>query len=302
MENNKELVDQIQRDITGEFFRIVGLAPDGIFRKLVGPILYRPTRHFAELAAQYDQLVLEMGITAASLQYLERFTLGWKESGASLVPRQGSLVLVSNHPGTFDLFTVLANLPRKDIKVIISGVPVVRSLPEVAKHLIYVPSDPHGRIPVIRSAIRHLKQGGCLVLFPTGILDPDPQIMPGAEAALGKWSRSLEIFFRHVADVHLQIAIVSGVLEPGALKNPLTMLVRERWKKQRLAEFLLVAGKMLSGEIFEVEPKISFTPPKTITEIEPESASSPLMEAVITLARDQLTCHLEQFPGKNRGQ
>jgi len=296
--NNSELVDQIQSDITGEFFRIVGRSPDGTLRAVFGPLLHKPTRRFAEFFAEFDQLVADEGIGIASNRLLDKFTLGFKISGSEAVPSRGSLVVVSNHPGTFDLFTLLANLPRQDVKVIISGVPVVRSLPAAASYLIYVPSDPHGRIPVIRSAIRHLKQGGCLVLFPTGILDPDPEIMLGAEEAIEKWSRSLELFLRQVDNVRMQVAIVSGVLEASAMRSPLTMLVREPWKKQRLAEFALVAGKILSDRKFEVEPKISFAEPRSIADIESISPAGSLIAGVVSVAQDQLRNHLNLFPAK----
>ncbi|MEA3439910.1 MAG: hypothetical protein U9R58_06475 [Chloroflexota bacterium] len=291
MENRATLTDQLQHDITGEFLRIAGLSPDGVLRKIFGPLLNKPTRRFAELAADFDYEISQTCISEASRIYLDRYANGFQASGEEGVPSTGSLIVVSNHPGTFDLFTVLSNIPRDDIQFIISGVPVVRSLPAASKYLIYVPSDAHGRIKVIRTAIRHLNQGGCLVLFPSGILDPDPEFMPGAELALSNWSRSLDLFLRRAPDARIQIAIVSGVIPPSALNHPLAKLAKERWKKQRLAEFLYVSGHMVRGDTFDLEPNVSFAKPMSIHDLGGIYGEKRVLEGVIDLARVQLTTH-----------
>ena len=289
-------VKLVQHALVGEFFRIIGLPPEGRIRLLFGPIINRPTRRFSELIVEFDRGVAEWGITAASRDILDRFTEGSSSRLANFMPTSGGLIVVSNHPGTFDFFTVMSRLPREDIKFLISGVPVVRSLPASSEYLIYVPGDPHGRIRVIREAIRHLKNDGCLVLFPTGILDPDPEVLPGSRKALEKWSQSLDLFLRHAPDAFVQVAIVSGVLPGDAIKNPLTVLVREKWKKQRLAEFLYVARMMVQGGKFSVHPKISFAEPIQPVEFSTLQKGEARTELIIERAIAQLNKHCDRFP------
>ena len=124
MENKAALTDQLQQDITGEFFRIVGLSPDGIVRKIFGPLLNKPTRRFAELAADFDYEISQNGISEASHIYLDRYANGFQASGDEGVPTTGSLIVVSNHPGTFDLFTVLSNIPLIALVLCISPFPL----------------------------------------------------------------------------------------------------------------------------------------------------------------------------------
>ncbi len=51
-----------------------------------------------------------------------------------------------------------------------------------------------------RSGIRHLQNGGALLLFGTGLIDPDPAVYPGAEKEIENWSPSIDLFLRHVPE------------------------------------------------------------------------------------------------------
>ena len=289
-------IDLVQQALVGEFFRIMGFSPDGLVRKLFGRLLGSPTRRFSQMAVEFDQVVADRGISEASRIFLNRLVEGFSFKTSVLIPEKGGLIVVSNHPGTFDLFCVLSCIPRNDIKFIISGVPVVRSLPAASEYLIYVPGDAHGRIQVVRSAIRHLNNDGCLVLFPSGILDPDPEIMPGASGALDRWSRSLDMFLRQAPQACIQVAIVSGVLPENTLKNPLTILVKEEWKKQRLAEFLYIAKMMVRGGKYSVRPKISFAKTLYPSDFGGNELADTPTASIIQHARDQLMVHCDSYP------
>jgi hypothetical protein len=298
MTDQLSLYEQVQSTLTGEMFRILGLDPQGLMRKVFGPLLWLPTDRFARLAVEFNDMVADFGMVETARRYLVRYSQGYEITDNALIPTQGPLIIASNHPGTFDLFTVLAGLPRDDVRLIISGVPVVRSLPAAEKYLIYTTADPHGRMGVVRQATQHVREGGCLLLFPTGILDPDPEIMPGASKALSLWSRSMELILRRVPEAKVQIAIVSGVLPPSSLHNPLTLLARERWKKQRLAEFGLVASHIIKQNKFNVIPKCSFSAPYNIDVLlnDENTEEATLTEAIIARACKQLEHHIRIYP------
>ena len=287
---------QLQQTITGEFFRIAGFDPDGVVRKIFGPLLWIPTSRFARLAVDFDYETAKNGINQASGRYLEKYTQGTEASGVENIPKEGPLIITSNHPGTFDAFTILSNTPRQDIKFIISGVPFLRSLPNAAKYFIYTTSDPHGRMNVVRESTRHVQGGGSLLIYPTGILDPDPEILPGAYEALNKWSRSIELVLRRAPEAMVQVSIVSGVLPRSALRNPLLRIVQEDWKKQRLAEFLLVAQHLLGDKHFDLVPKVSFGVPQTVDQLSSDETFTSLTEAIVDQARKQLSAHTNIYP------
>jgi len=285
----------LQDNLTGEFFRVAGFNPNGLIRKVFGPVIHKPTSRFSQLAIEFENEVELHGLSETSSNYLERFASGSTSSGEEKIPGSGPLIIASNHPGTFDLFTIASRVPRDDIKLIISGVPFVRGLPVISSYLIYTTSDPYGRMNVVREAIRHVKSGGCLILYPTGILDPDPEVMDGAYPALDKWSRSIELILRRNPDAQIQVAIVSGVISRSGMRHPATWLATEKWKKQRIAEFILVAKQIMSETRFDVYPKVSFSAPMRVDQIVDDQTVT-ITEGLINKAYIQMDKHLLIYP------
>ncbi len=90
------------------------------------------------------------------------------------IPREGPLVVVSNHPlGGVDGIILGAVLlrARPDAKVIVNG--LLAKMPEIVDYSICV--DPFGgssatakNVSAMKDTIRHLKSGGCIGTFPSG--------------------------------------------------------------------------------------------------------------------------------------
>lgn len=291
VENKNQLIREIRRYVTDEAFRAMGFSRDSLVRKLFGVFMFPASNRFAYLAADFDQDVAEQGINLAVQKYLPRFIDQSIICGCESIPVDGPLLIVSNHPGTLDGFLIIASLPREDIKLIISGVPFVQAVPSVRKHLIYTPSDARNRLQVVRQGIQHLQDGGLLALFPSGRLDPDPAYLPGADAALKQWSRSLEIFLQKVPETRVVIAIVSGVFAADCLHNPLTHFAKEFWKKQRIAEYIQVINMILFGKKYLLNPKVTFGKPLKAGELVNHSGSANLMDGLMLQAQRQLDIH-----------
>ncbi len=291
MTTRKAHVDSLQRAITDEAFRALGFPADGWVRRLFGPLMGPAANRLAKLAASFDQDLANFGISETARRYLPRFIDGITVCGTQNIPADGPLLVVSNHPGTLDGFVIISNLPRDDLKLIISGVPFVQALPAASKYLIYTPADAQLRIKTVRAAIRHLEIGGVLLIFPTGILDPDPAFLPGAYEALGDWSPSLEIFLRKVPQTRVLVTIVSGVLSPSCLRNPLTRLRKEFWQQQRIAEYIQVIQMMFFAKKFNLNPKVTFGEPLTTSELLAAGNPESIMGAIIDQARQVLAIH-----------
>jgi hypothetical protein len=112
---------------------------------------------------------------------------------------------------------------------------------------------------VVRESIRHLRRGGCLLIFPHGGIEPDPDFMPNPDADFCHWSRSLEIFLKQVPGLQILIAITSGVIAPEMFRHPLTRFRKARPDRQRIAFLMQLARQILSGrETFGLTPRITF--------------------------------------------
>jgi hypothetical protein len=196
------------------------------------------------VAHAFDQLVGEQGLAHGSSWLVHRMAAGTRVSGGEHVPATGPAVVLANHPGMTDTVALLASLAaRPDLRVIALDRPFLRALPNVARHLILVPDDKVGRMGVVRAGVKHLKQGGALLTFPAGEIEPDPATFGRRQAvdSLLRWSDSFVLFARRVPQTRFIPAVVSQVISPEAQRNALTLLRRTAHGKQRLAAALQVA-------------------------------------------------------------
>jgi hypothetical protein len=261
-----------------------------------GPLFWFPAHVFAGIAAGIETNVQEYGMPGAAQRVLPRFVHDVGVSGVENIPLKGPVIIACNHPGAYDAIVAIANLPRQDIALVVSEVPLFKSMPALNSHLIYTEAGAHGRMGALRSFLRHLQQGGLVFIFPTGVVDPDPAFLPGAEQALERWSPSLELALRHVPQTRLVPAIVSGVLETSCLRSPLLRLQRERWRQQKLAEFLQVMQQILLKRDFGLTPHLSFGSALNADELRRTYNDEALMPAIIAHAKKTLADHQAAGP------
>lgn len=287
-------VADLRRTIAQEIWKALGLSPDTRLRHLLDPLVWAPTRRFAQVAANFDRTVAESGFLEAVRSVMPRFLAGVEVSGQAQLPASGPLLVAANHPGGADALAVAANLPRSDLKIVVSALPFVRELPNSARHFIYTTLDPHQRMEVVRASIRHLRQGGALLIFPRGVLEPDPEVLTGASDSLGDWSPSLGIIARAVPQLEIVTAIVSGVLSRASLHNPLTRLRKEPRERQKLAEIVQVIQQLLFPRRAVVNARLSFGPPVAASEFGSGDARS-ITQQVVERARQLLDDHLRNW-------
>src|SRR5512139_1183537 len=241
--------DDLTRFILDEIFIALKQPPQGVARRILGPVLKLPARRFAALMAEVDRRVALNGIVAAAQWLLTQLVTGSDARGTENIPASGPVLVASNHPGAYDIVALIASIGRDDIKIIASSVPFTRSLIATSPHLIYVNPDNLGapdRMVAIRSGIRHLQDGGALLIYPSGVVDPDPDIAPGLEESIGTWSGSLDIFLRHAPQTCVVPTIVSSVLSRRYFNNPLVRIPKTDWEKRKLAEMIQVSRQMIA--------------------------------------------------------
>ena len=261
----------------------LGETRNGVLRRPSEMLARIPARRLARQAAVYDAIVGEGGLGAGGAWAMERMARRLEVAGMGNVPREGPVLLVANHPGLGDSLALFATIPRPDLRVIAARRPFLDALPNTSRYLLTVDEASPGRLGAVRAARRHLKGGGAVLTFPGGKIEPDPAVLPGAVEALGRWSGSVDLFARLVPGLRIVPAVVSGVISPAALRNPLTFLRRKREDREWLAATL----QMLTPALRNVTTKVAFG--------QPVHAEGPSDEQVGRAVRDEARRVMELY-------
>ena len=287
-------VDDLRAYLVDEVINAVGLAPTAWRRRVFDRLFYAPCQRFAQIGATFDEWVARHGLQEAARRVLPRFITSYHASGVDRIPSEGPVVIASNHPGTFDSLVIAANVVREDLKIIASNMAFVRELPSVAQHVLFATKDTQQRFALVRQAIQHLRDGGALLIFPSGHIDPDPAVLPGAHDALETWSPSVALMLRRAPAAQLIVTIVSGVLARSVSRTPLMWLRKGGHEKRRLAEFLQVMQQLLFDREFSLLAHASFGEPTTIAELGDPRDTGGVNAAIIGRAQLLLAEHTVQ--------
>jgi hypothetical protein len=256
-------VADLRRAMSEELLVAAGVSRTGPLQALLRPLLWFPAHRFASLAAEFDRRVALHGLTEGMRWLLWRFVDDVHVYGREHIPASGPLVIVSNHPGSYDVLAIGAHLGRDDLRIPASDVPILRQVRATAQYLIFthLGEDSHARISAARDSVRHLRSGGALLVYAASKVEPDPAVLPGARAGLQDWLDSPVWLLRQVPDAVLVVTIVSKVLAPSCLRSPLTYLRREPRRKQFLAEAAQIGQQVLFGRRFPLVPEVRFGMP-----------------------------------------
>ncbi|MDI6693742.1 MAG: 1-acyl-sn-glycerol-3-phosphate acyltransferase [Anaerolineales bacterium] len=289
----------LRRYILDEIFAAFGFQDRPVLRSVLTPLFWPPAQIFARIAASFEQDVVQFGLPEAARRLLPRFVKGVQARGVERIPIEGPLLIASNHPGAYDSVVIASLIPRQDVKIVVSDIPFFRRLPALNERMIYTRRGVDGRMAAFRGMIRHLREGGAALIFPSGLVDPDPDILPGASQKLAEWSRSLELAMQRVPETRLLTTIVSGVLSPRCLRTPLARLQKEPWRQRKLAEFIQVIQQLVFQRDYHLSPRVSFGAPLNAAQLRAGRDSTDLMQLIVEHAQATLTEHMrpaEQLP------
>jgi hypothetical protein len=261
MDERAALTSILTENLVYEITKALALPQRPSVRRLIARLTGKAIRRFCELAAGLDCVVEKEGIPGGARWLLPRFVKGHSARGVENIPLEGPLVIASNHPASIDSIVISAHIPRQDYKAIIGEIPFFKNLPNIRANAIFAPDsdDTLGRMQVVREIIRHLKNGGAILIFPRGSIEPDPAWMAHPEAEFGHWSRSLEIFLKQVPQTQVLVTIASGVISKRAMHHPITWFRKARPDRQRLAFMYQMIRQMLAGkELFGLTPRVTF--------------------------------------------
>ena len=295
MENLEKEVNTLANDLVDELNKSFGFRQDGFMRPFLKLLVWKPMVRFSELATKFDSRVVKEGFQRTSAWLISHFVDQVNTMGTENLPSEGPLIIASNHPGAYDSLVIAANLPRDDLKIISSNIPFLKKLPVTRNHMIFSAPDAHIRMGVVRKAIRHLKEGGALLVFAHGSLDPDPAFMPGAEEELTHWTSSLGFFLRKVPQTKLAITLVSGVLAYKYVNHPATLFRKGRVNKQRLSEYFQVMNQLLVPGKLMVSPNLSFAPTLTLDDLGNCKDLKEISREIIKRAQEHFDYHSSQL-------
>jgi 1-acyl-sn-glycerol-3-phosphate acyltransferase len=246
-------LERLTRLCVDDLISAFGLGRVGYGRAVMESISRIPARRLARQVLTYDRIVGESGLGTGGAWALKRLSRNTSIEGQENVPRDGPLLLVSNHPGLADAVALFAATPREDLRVIAADRPFLAALPNTSRYLMTVRDTSAGRSGVVRAAVRHLRGGGAVLTFPGGRIEPDPAVLPGAVEALDRWSSSADLFARLIPGLAVVPVVVSGVISPTALRNPLIHVRRRRRDREWLAATLQVLVPALRNVDARVE-------------------------------------------------
>lgn len=300
MEKTPVSISSLRHELTLEILAAFNLPKGKFWQTMIGSWMQKPTTRFSEIFAKFDQDIAAYGLSEAVRRMLPNFVDRTNAIGVENFPSEGPLLVASNHPGTVDALSIVANAPRDDFKVVVGGMPFLKKLPVASSHLIH--SDRHDnsvRANVVRSAIRHLQDGGAVLIFPSGQIDPDPAVLPGAVEALQKWSKSIAVMLRRAPETRLLTAMTSGVLHERFANTPLTFLRADGVGKRRIMEFIQIIRQLFLGEDLGLVPMVTFDKPLTIQDLCSTLEADQLLGAIIEHARQVLKRHQDLLHKEN---
>lgn len=284
---DKSAIHALSQSLVDEVFSSMGEPGRRWSRQVLKPLIRLASLRFSRMAAAIDDEIARAGFRQGMGRMLANFTCGYEAIGDEAVPREGPLLVLSNHPGTVDSLLVAASLPRDDLKIFATGFSFLKQLPAASQHLIFSSRETADRMLALRRSIRHLQEGASLLLFPSGNIDPDPAVLPGAEEHLTHWSPSVELILKKVPDIQVQVTIISGVLSRRWMNSLIMRFWRDQLARQSVVGTSQVIRQLLFPTRFTVTPRISYAAPLLWEQLQ-RVTQAKILDEIILSARQLL--------------
>ncbi|MEA4812710.1 MAG: 1-acyl-sn-glycerol-3-phosphate acyltransferase [Anaerolineaceae bacterium] len=215
----------------------------------------------SQFLTEMDAQLVHSPINFAALSALKRLTAGLIAHNEPEAPASGPVLVVGNHPGWVDSITALASMKRPDIHIVAGTHSTLQFLPRISKQLIFVDQNAISlRANVIREVISLLQAGKAVIVFPRGVLEPDPALLCGAKRSIGEWKDSIGIFLQKVPETVIQPMLLSHMVHPKAWGNRVISLIKDQRRRQQLATAMQFALSLRKnkGAFWKVTPQVRF--------------------------------------------
>jgi hypothetical protein len=284
--------ESLKAYIIKELCDAAGLRAGGWQQRGLTGALNRPIDSVARILSDFDATVGHDGIAAGFATLLDHFVQNPCVYGAPNVPTEGPLIIASNHPGAYDIMLISSMLGRHDLQIVSSTVRLFRAMPNFHGHLIEVGGTPEERRQVIPESARHLEAGGAVLIFPSGLVDPDPDVLPGAHEALATWRPGIAALVNLFPSALVVETIASGVLSRRWVNSRLLRLQKVDWQRRKLAEMMQVIQQVVWPKTQKLSPRLSFGAPMSGHVLQCEAGAGGMLPLLVERAQALLRQHM----------
>ena len=259
----------IERDVMKATLERMGIGDKLVRRRIAKQLLGYAMPRFAQILETFDGVVAEKGFAAGVRWLLPYLRMSVSVEGIENVPTEGPVLLASNHPGSADFLAIFSNLPRDDVRLV-AAIEQLDLLPNVLPHIIYT-SGTRGkkkaRGATTQKMIGELLAGHCILIYPRGIMEPEPRWVAGSRETLTLWSDSMSRFAEAVPDLTIIPTVVSGSVTRKAIERRWLSVYRSERARQRVATFVQLAMSMIRPRKWHITPHVQFGKPVRASEV-----------------------------------
>jgi hypothetical protein len=162
-------------------------------RQVIGAAVRVPSRRLGTLLVRFDGEIGRVGMHRAASRFMSAMGARVRVEGEA--PR-GAALVVMNHPGAYDALALMTALGRDDVRFLAREREFLRSLPHLAKRMIFV------NAMGLRAAIRYLGRGGVVVQLGAGTIEPEGQLAEWPDGTGWLASRAPRVIPAFVSGVH----------------------------------------------------------------------------------------------------
>jgi 1-acyl-sn-glycerol-3-phosphate acyltransferase len=283
-----EFVQRISDAATQEAVEVLRLPNIPFLSNLVAKLAKSGTHRFGIIADEYDQRIEAEGLAAGTRWFSQHFVTDLSIEGAENVPQNGPLLVIANHAGGIDILAAMSGIPRDDLMVIALEHEMIMNIPNADAHMMYLKDNDPAQLSVIRSALRELKLGKSVLIFPAGQLEPDPQTVPGAIRSIHNWSPGIGVFLHKLPEMPFIPIAISGVLNPDAY-NLIFARIRSTIKhRQRTALLAQTLIRLVRPKTYPIHVKVRIGSPITKNQLAPDADAKETASAVKRYMADYL--------------
>jgi hypothetical protein len=202
-------------------------APELVQRGLAAPF-FAASRRLGETLASFAGDVDARGLPAAAGQALSSFGVALRSTGAG-VP-EGPCLVLANHPGAYDALALMVAIARRDLAILAADREFLRALSGLNQHLLFVGEQAGARAGALKKSLAWLKQGGALLHFPAGKIEPDANYESDRTRLFERWQPGVMALVAACrrANGRVVVAGVKGVHSPRAKRLLLNRLAERR--------------------------------------------------------------------------
>lgn len=241
---------------------------------------------FSKWLVDVDREIGQAGISKAAQRSLSHMGQTTTVINAAALPQSGPLLILANHPGAVDFVHLFAASPRDDVQVV-AGTDAMEMLPNGKQHFLYTSrtSQRRRRGETTQAIVDRLREGGCVLMFPRGVIEPDPRWMPGARQTLMQWRRSMERIAASVPDLTTVPTAISGALSLRALSHWSVRFNGNQMLRSRGAAILQTGSSLINPSKWRTDVTVHFGQPQIQAEQLYDRVSAE-MNRLYTLVRD----------------